>query len=395
MRHETTTTAASRLVAMVMAVALLAGCSGEQGEEPAAATTANEVDSEVAVPLEAPLAEAVDDVLAHTPESYPDDLTVVQEGDDYAAMSTPALMELLGNWNPAVRRHVAGALAERGDEVLPALTDALGSDEANRRAGAATALAGLVTRRLRNWQEFYPEAKDAAAARETIRAEMGSLIDLFIKLTKDPDRDVRDAAMRALVTLGPGSPQAARALLAMVHDTDLYIASNVMILFEKNFDYKIVEREVLLDAIRATLDLPFPRCKGHAFRIINKLDDETQRELIPQYIEHLDWRPMRDTMFGAGGQADAVRLCAKFKVEELLPRLTMLMDKTMRGPGLFEPCVQAIRTFGKDAKPALPELKEYIEKLEATRMAANPRHKDGIQKKINQLKEAVDYVENL
>jgi hypothetical protein len=384
-----------RYLAMIAVLAMV-GCSGDEGSTGSKSPTGQaEAEPVVVVKLDAPLAEAVGEVLAHTPKSYPDDLAVVQESDDYAAMSTPALMELLGNWNPAVRRHVAGSLAQRGDEVVPALTDALGSEEANRRAGAATALAGLVTHRLRNWQEVHPEIADQAEAHAKIRGDLADLLDVFIKLTKDADRDVRDAAMGALGTMAPDSPKAARAVLAMCSDPDVYLAAAAFIRFEKQFDPKVVERDELLGAIRTTLAGPFPRSKGHAFRLINKMDDDFQRELIPQYIEHLDWQPMRDTMFGAGGQADAVRLCAKFKVRELLPRLTMLMDKTMRGPGLFEPCVEAIRAFGKDAKPILPELKQYIENMEATRMAANPRHKDGIQKKINQLKEAVDYVENL
>ena len=382
-------------IGLVAAIsALLVGCSDGPCESTSIASSTDQATA-AAVELDPSLAEAVKNVLSHTPPSYPDDLTVVEEEGDYASLTTNELMAHLGNWNPALRRRAADVLARRGDEVLPRLTEALQADDANLRAGAAMALSGLVSHQLRNWQEAHPEITDRAEAHAKIRGELASLLDVFIKLTKDRDRDVRDAAMGALATMAPDSPEAARTVLAMCSDSDVYLAAAAFIRFEKHFDPGVVGRDELLMAIRATLDGPFPRSKGHAFRLINKMDDAFQRELIPEYIEHLDWQPMRDTMFGAGGQAEAVRLCAKFKVRELLPRLTTLMDKSMRGPGLFQPCVEAIRTFGKDAKPILPELKEYIEQMEARRMSANPRRKDGIQKGINQLKEAVDYVENL
>ena len=71
------------------------------------------------------------------------------------------------------------------------------------------------------------------------------------------------------------------------------------------------------------------------------------------------------------------------------------MTKTMRGPGLFEPCMESVLGFGKDARVILPELQAYEQEMEESLAKAHPRNKPGIEKKVQKLREVVQHVESL
>lgn len=387
--------------AALISVAALIGCTTEEPE----ATTTTAASAAPAPPAEpavtaatlaaAPFADALAKVNAQCPPSYPDVVTPLPEAGAFDAMPTAQLMDLLGSWSPAMRSAAAGALATRGDEVIPLLVEALDSDSPSTVAGAAGGLARLVSHQVRNWQQVMPDETDAAAAQAKVRSKHAALADQFIAMTTSPDREVRDAALGALITLQLDTPAVKHAILAMCDDPDEYIASNAMISFEKRFSVDNVDPDKLTTALEQTLRGPLPRARGHGFRLMNQLDEETQRQFIPLMLAHLDWQPDRDTMFGSGGQADAVKKLTRWRVKELVPRLPALMTKTMRGPGLFDHCIASVKAFGADSKVILPELKAYIAKLEADYETASSGRKPGIQARIMKLQEAVDYVEKL
>lgn len=357
----------------------------------AAAAPAKPVQAAPAGPVQAALAK----VNAQCPAEYPEIVTQLPETYEVDQVSAAELVRMLESWSPAVRSTASSALASRGNEVMAELQAAMSSDSKFTRAGSASAMARIINDRVRNWQETLPGETDREAAVAKIKQQFAPVTETFIKLTRDTELEVRNAALGALVTLRPQTPEAAEAVVSLAWDEDVYLASSAVINFEKSFDHNLIERDRLIEWLKQAMASPFPRGKGHAFRLLGKLDDDAQRQLIPEMIAHLDWQPDRDTMFGSGGQADAVRLLTKFKVKELVPRLPALMDKTMRGPGLFEPCLESVRAFGQDAQIILPQLRAKADELEAKLETANARHYAGIFQKVRKIREAVAYVEGL
>lgn len=183
------------------------------------------------------------------------------------------------------------------------------------------------------------------------------------------------------------------AVLGLSADDDDYLAQDAIITLEKKFGIEAVQERTVIAALKEAMNAPLPRGKGHVLRLIVRMDEKAQRQFIPELLHHLDWQPDRDTMFGAGGQAEALRLLTKLKVKELIPRLPRLMIKTMRGPGLFEPCLESAKSFGRDAKVLLPELRALIPGLE--RELAEARSKDAVKRKLAMLRETVAYLEGV
>lgn len=336
----------------------------------------------------------IEQVNAQCPPEYPQRVTPLPATSEVGEIPTPQLMKMLGSWSPASRATAARAIATRGDEVVPLLKKAVASEDPKVRAGASSGLSGMVNYRMSNWKSFYPELEQSEAHAK-IREQFAALEDVLVQMSTDQEREVRVAALSALASLKLNTPKSAKAVVAMLHDEDVYIASTAMILFEKNFAYDVLDDEAKLDVFRAAMESPFPRSKGHAFRMLDSMNTDAKRQVVPQLLAHLDWQPMRDTMFGAGGQAKAVEILTELKVKELLPRLTTLMDKSMRGPGLFEPCIGAAYAFGKDTKTILPQLRAYDKKLTERIATANSRTKAGLEKRQTKIRELIAHVEGL
>ena|GEM_PF-6621448 len=346
-------------------------------------------------PIEKSIQAALDRVNSQCPKSYPEIVVPLPEEGKFGDTSTAELMRMLESWNPALRTAAAGELGRRGDGLVPTLRRATRSDNWTVRAGSTSALAAIVNQKMRNWQETYPAITDPAAAMRRIKADHADLADDFIRLTRDPRLEVRVSALSGMSVLALQNAPAATAVLELCADDDNYLAQDAMITLEKRFGVESIQQDTVISALKVALGTPLPRGRGHVLRLIDRMDADAQRQFIPELLAHLDWQPNRDTMFGAGGQEEAVRILTELNVKELIPRIPRLMNKTMRGPGLFEPCLKSIEAFGKDAKTILPELRENIGKLEQDLSNAHPRSKQGIEQKLSKLRKAVDHVESL
>jgi len=337
--------------------------------------------------------DALDQVVSGCPGSYPEIVAPLPEPEAFPAKSTAELTRMLENWNPALRAAAAREFGTRGDEVIPALRKATRSDNWTIRAGAATALAAIVKHQLSNWKDFHPEIDDSGAGQERIKAKHSALADEFIRLMKNPRLEVRGSALGGLAALSPRTREATTAVLDLCADDDAYLAQDAMITLEKQFGVDAVQERTVIAALKEAMDAPLPRGKGHVLRLIVRMDDKARRQFILELLQHLDWQPNRDTMFGAGGQAEALLILTELEVKELIPRIPKLMTKTMRGPGLFEPCLDSAKSFGKPAKVILPELRAFIPGLEQE--LAEARSKDAVKQKLTKLRETVDHLENL
>jgi len=151
----------------------------------------------------------------------------------------------------------------------------------------------------------------------------------------------------------------------------------------------------VITAFKAALGGSLPNGKGHIVYLIARMKPEVQRKFIPELLAFLDWKIMRDTMFGGTGQEDAIKLLTQMKVTQLIVRLPNLMDKIKTGPGLFFPCLTAAKAFGKDAKVIVPQLKDILADLEKNGSKAKILPNRDLELAVKELKTTIAYLEGL
>lgn len=317
---------------------------------------------------------ATAEVEANCPKAYPEIVTPLPEAKDFGSIGTTELMKMLESWNPALRSQAAKALSERGGEIMGSLSEGTKSENWMVRAGSLTALTAIIGKEIQ------------AAAREdqqAIKERYADIISELVRLAGDERREVRGAALKGLETISPQGPEALDAMLSLINDEDDFIAQSAMIALDKKFRISAPEQDEVIAALKGTFESSLPRGKGHIVRSIQRMDPEIQRQFIPELLAHVDWQPRRDTMFAAGGQAEAVNILASLKEPQLIERLPKLMSKG-RGPG-FDICLDAARSYGPDAKIILPELKVMLAASAKTAKEAE----------LENLRETVTYLESL
>jgi HEAT repeat protein len=333
--------------------------------------------------------DALAQVNAQAPQQYDPVVTPIPDDGAIADLPTLELLRMLDSWNPVLRKKAGSALGERGDEALPVLLKASEAKSGPVRAGAASALAAIIQERLNNWKKAYPEINDSREAQRKILEDNSALEEAFIRLTHDPELEVRVSALQGLETMAPQTSEAAQAVLDLYSDEDVHLAQTAMMVLDKRFSVKGLPEEKVVAALKNAMSSPMPRGRGHVVKTILKLDERLQRKFIPELLAHLDWEPRRDTMFGAGGQADSIELLTEFRVGELVPKLPGLMFKPMRGPGLFMPSLDSAKAFGRDAKVILPELRAILSEHQAEGFRRVRDHDERVVK----LRETIAYLE--
>lgn len=333
--------------------------------------------------------DAIDSANAQAPQSYDPIVTPIPDDGEIRDIPTLELLKMLDSWNPVLRKKAGLALGDRGDEALPVLLKASQAESGPVRAGAAAALSAIIKERLSNWKEAYPEIESSREAQRKILEDNSALEEAFIRLTDDPELEVRVSALDGLKTMSPQSAEAVQAVLKLCSDEDVHLAQTAMMILDKNFSVKELPDEEVVAALKQAMRSPMPRGRGHVVKTILKLDERLQRRFIPELLNHLEWEAHRDTMFAAGGQADSIHLLTKLRVKELVPKLPDLMFKPMRGPGLFMPCLESAKAFGRDAKMILPELRAILVEHEAEGFRRARDHDERIMK----LREIIAFLE--
>lgn len=331
----------------------------------------------------APIEQALAKVNANCPHRYPEKVTPLPEPQQLAALETSTLIDMLASWNPSLRATAAKELGKRGSEQIQPLLKGTRSDNWTLRAGSTEALAAIA-------KSMRPRGPAAV-----LPGELNELAHEFIRLSDDPELEVRVAALGALSKLAPQTAAATKAVLKLCADDDVYLAQDAMIALDQRFTTDTLQKAEVITAFKEALKTPLPRGKSHIMRQISRMDDKTQRLFIPDLLTHLDWNPMRDTMFGAGGQQEALEMLTQMKVKEVIPRLPKLMGKEMRGPGMFIPCLESAMVFGKDAKVILPEMKKILTDIEKNGENAAIRPKNQFQEGAARLKDTIVYLEAL
>ena len=309
---------------------------------------------------------------AQCPQEYPEIVTPLPEFYELAEMSSEELMSKLESWNPVLRMNAAKELGTRGADAITQLQKGTHSENNKIRAGSATALAAICRSTPK---EQIPE----------------NLVSDFIRLTKDEEHEVRVAALKALGTLAPKTPEATLAVLAMTVDPDEYLAQDAMVTLNKSFEAHKLPIDDIEAGLKAAMKGPLPNGKGHLVTIMSKLRPADQRRFIPELLAHLDWYTDRDTMFAGGGQELALQMLTKLEEPQLVERLPKLMGKKGRGHHLYAPSIKSARELGAMAKPIYDELKAIYKQMQKLGKDApiTPDSRSDFQEGMNDLKSLI------
>ncbi len=325
-------------------------------------------------------------VNAKAPQSYPEIITPLPERKDVEKTNTATLLKMLESWNPALRAEASKALSERGEEVIDTLKVSLNSENWMVRAGATSALTSILKKSLGGLKG------DALLAAQNKYTDITSK---FAKLAYDERLEVRVSALEGLDAIAPQTPEAVKAVLYLCDDPDDYLSQDAMVTLRKRFTDQALQQEDVVTAFKAALKRSLPNGKGQIVQIITQMKPEMQRQFVPDLLEFLDWKIMRDTMFGGSGQPEAIKLLTQMKEPQLIKRLPELMGKIKRGDGLFIPCLQAAQAYGKDAKVILPELKAILTDIETNGDKARIRPNGSPDAAIKELKKTIQLLETL
>lgn len=338
------------------------------------------------VPADSPFKIQLEKVNAKAPQTYPEIITPLPERKDVEKTDTATLLKMLESWNPALRAEASKALSERGEEVIDTLKASLNSENWMVRAGATSALTAILKK------SFSGLKADALSAAQGKYADITSK---FAKLAYDERLEVRVSALEGLNAIAPQTSEAVKAVLHLCEDPDDYLSQDAMVILRKRFADQVLQEEDVVTAFKAALKRSLPNGKGQIVQIITQMKPEMQRQFVPDLLEFLDWKIMRDTMFGGSGQPEAIKLLTQMKEPQLIERLPGLMGKIKRGDGLFIPCLQAAQAYGKDAKVILPELKAILADIEANGDKAPIRPNNNPDAAIKELKKTIQQLESL
>lgn len=304
----------------------------------------------------------------------------------YEELDTDTLIKRLGSWSPIVRERSAIVLSRRDDVKIKSLIRLLDSPRTQTRLGACQALEKLGTRA----KAAVPEL------RETLKAE-----DLWLRVK----------AADALAAIGQPALDAAPGLLKMLTqgptDSDprgmeqrylcFALFNSRSGLLGNSNSLKDVDRDLLLEAIRAGLHNQDGRARGAISSVYENLSFKEIQPLLPAIYEAIIKPAPSGIMFADEIQTAGLQLLAKHRVSEgieLIARYTYT-QKPHGSQVRIATILEMLDAYGAHAQRAIPILQEAIDYFE-NREQDFPRKLSlqkavGCRKKISEIKEATSH----
>jgi hypothetical protein len=258
------------------------------------------------------------------------------------------LLQRLGSWSPIVRNRAAKVLARRDEAPVSTLVRMLKTGRGEWRLGACRALAKL--------------GGQAAPAVPALRQAL-----------RDDRLWLRIRAAEALAAIGEPAMKALPRMLKMVArgpTTDdprnmqqRYLSFAV---FGKMLNNSLhgVDRELLREAIRAGLENPDGRARGAVANVYHQLTFEEIEPLLPAIHEAIIERAPSGVMFADGVRIAGLKLLAKHRIREGLPRCLDLMNEDRWGRHhRIKAGFDILEKYGGAARPMLSKLRAFEEKL--------------------------------
>ncbi|MEN8864629.1 MAG: DUF6288 domain-containing protein [Akkermansiaceae bacterium] len=276
--------------------------------------------------------------------------------DTYDKLDEKGLLQLLSRWSPIVRERAAMALGRKEANPNRELIRMLNSNDLETRYGACQALAHIK----------MPSPDAVAALRKNLDHK-----DLWLRVE----------SAEALAKIGKPAMQALPKLLSMLSKPpsgedsrgmeQRYLSFAVFGRMLRN-SADGVDKDLLREAIAATLLNEDGRARGDAGRVYGKLSYDEIKPLLPAIKEAIKTPSPSGVMFASGIRLAGLDILAKHRIKEGMPLCFEVMEIQKWGKAARIPrCLNALASYGGAAKPMLPRLKELEKDLLAHRERRN------------------------
>ena len=261
-----------------------------------------------------------------------------------------ALPEDLGHWSPVVRAAAIRQATKAAPSTLPALLEALDSDNAGLRHSAAKVIATLAKS---NAQKDGTEWQAVASK-------------LIAMAGKDPDFWTRGEAAATLKHLP--SPATATALIRAARDPDPWVVAAAVDAIG-GLPLDLFDRQEYQDTAVRSLAAPRSATRSSGLKMIAALGPEGV-QVLPQ-VEASVATFSRDSMFADRPRIDAIEWIARHDRRKAAALANgLLLDERWGAQGRFRRLVLFLKSLGKDAAPATDGLKRAAADKRNARLAA-------------------------
>lgn len=298
----------------------------------------------------------------------------------YDSLSDKQLLDRLGSWSPIVRERAAMALGRRKAQVQSALIELLKSDDLYTQYGACKAF-------------------------KFVRGDNAAAVPVLLKTVEADDMWLRILAANALAGIGdqgrPAIPVLLKRLAMPATESDprnmeqRYLS---FALFNQrggllSRSLEGVDRDLLLDAVRAGLANQDGRSRTSLASVYGKMSLEEIRPLLPAIHDAVAKSAPSGIMFASGVRNEGLKLLAKHNVEEgMLAGVDYLADSWNQwGAGKRTPTIiNHLTSYGANAERIVPQLEQIAELMAADdakkRERARRHHDKLIHKAIEKIR---------
>ncbi|MEO0476281.1 MAG: DUF6288 domain-containing protein [Planctomycetota bacterium] len=299
----------------------------------------------------------------------------------YDAMTDAQLLERLGNWSPVVRDRAAMALGRRKAEVQPELIKLLKSNNLYAQKGACTAF-------------------------KYVRGDNAAAVPVLIDTLEAEDMWLRVLAADALAGIGDQARPAIPALLKRMVNAESTDATDPRRMEQRYLSFALfnrrgglmsrsidgVDRELLLDAVRAGLTNQDGRARGAFSSVFDKLTLDEIRPLLPAVYEAVVFQSPSGIMFSSQIRVEGLKLLTKHRVEEGMDAgMLYLTDSWNQWGAKTEQILDQLVKYGANAQRIVPQLEEIAKQMEAEDAKRRERARRHTHVKV---REAIEKINN-
>ena len=287
-------------------------------------------------------------------------------GAGYDHMTDEQLFSRLGSWSPIVRHRAAQALAHHEGQFTPQLVKMLDSGDRPAMYGACEAAAYLGPRaaaaapKLRAllagddpWLLSLAVNALAAQGETTLQAVTPDLLKLAVRtLPADPRRMAQRAVATALFARPRGGTRGR---------------------FVDSLDYD--DPPALVAAVGGILANEDGRTRGLLTPVMKNLQDDAQlAAYLPAVLEVTRISAPSGIMFADGIRMAGLDLLSRMRIRDGMAFCVEQIDPLRwGGPNRIPRCLAALKRYGANARPLLPQLKKLQEQIRARRGNENEK----------------------
>jgi hypothetical protein len=294
----------------------------------------------------------------------------------YDNLSEEELLSRLSSWSPVVRERAAMALGRRKGDVTRQLIGRLDATDLPSRYGACQALkiqggrgSAAVPALLETFgcDDLWLRILAADALAGIGKPAKSAVPDMLVRLTKsDPENDPRNMEQRYLC-------------FALFNKRGGLIGRSL----------EGVDRELLINAVRAGLRNEDGRARGSLGTVYENLSYDEIKPLLPAIHRAIVEPAPSGIMFASGIRISGVQLLAKHRIREGMPLCIQIMEIEKWGKkNRITQCLKALETYGAAAKAVLPQLRQLDKDLLAHREARM------LEPVIDQVRALIEKIEN-